>query len=134
MGGRAGENQQAKIKWPLWFRFLDPTLSVASFPLPGIEFQPGGATSCRSFPSATPIIVFKSMDQPQLPSSANKLIRPVRRPSAGVQVCVNYNDLVLHYDFPVWLSTIIFGLKSYPLDSGDPDKSMQAFMEISNIL
>jgi hypothetical protein len=65
------------------------------------------------------------MDQPQLPSSANKLLRPVRRPSAGVQACANYNDLVSIYAMTKGLSTIIyslfiFRLEAYPLDSGDP--------------
>jgi hypothetical protein len=35
-------------------RFLDPTLSVSSFPLPGIECQPEGATSCRISHPSTP--------------------------------------------------------------------------------
>jgi hypothetical protein len=40
-------------KWPPQFRFLDPILLEASFPLPGIEHKPEGATRCRiSLPSA----------------------------------------------------------------------------------
>jgi hypothetical protein len=35
-------------------RFLDPTLSESSFPLPGIEYQPEGATSHRIFLPVTP--------------------------------------------------------------------------------
>jgi len=46
-GKRAGRKN-----WPLRFRSLDPILSVTSFPLPGIECQPEGATSFRS---VTPI-------------------------------------------------------------------------------
>jgi hypothetical protein len=38
----------------LLLRFLDPALSVSSLPLPGIERQPEGAASYRSFPPVTP--------------------------------------------------------------------------------
>jgi hypothetical protein len=43
-----------KRKWPLQSRFLDPILSESSFPLPGIERQPEGATSSQISHPRTP--------------------------------------------------------------------------------
>ncbi len=73
-------------KWPLRLRFLDPTLSVSSLPLPESEYQPEGATSCRVFLPATPpgdLCFYPGRLQP--PSATNKPVKPVRHSSAGVQ-------------------------------------------------
>jgi hypothetical protein len=45
-------------KWPLQFRFLDPTLSVSPLPLPGSRYQLEVATSCQISLSATPTGAF----------------------------------------------------------------------------
>ena len=53
--GESCRKDGSQKKWPPQFRSLDPTLSEVSFPLPGIENQPEGATSCRISLPATPI-------------------------------------------------------------------------------
>jgi hypothetical protein len=57
----------------LQLRFLDPTLSVSSFPLPGIEHQLEGATSNRVFLPVMPVSDW-------LRISSAFLIRPFRYP------------------------------------------------------
>lgn len=48
------DSEEAKKDGRWRFRFLAPTLSASSFPLPGIEYQPEGATGCRISHPATP--------------------------------------------------------------------------------
>jgi hypothetical protein len=54
MAGQSGRKTLRQKKWPLRFRFLDPTLSESSFPLPGIEYGLVGATRYRIFLPITP--------------------------------------------------------------------------------
>ena len=81
-----------KWKWSLQLCFFDPALSVCLGTLPVTEAAAGRRYPLLGVSPGSTDRGLDSFGQPQLPSSTNKAINPIRRSSSGIQSRMNYND------------------------------------------